>query len=89
MIEVKGLRAAGEVWMVDLSIHEGVYRIDRYPVRVDNVPLAPEGWTLEQQQRHMQQFVTESVTRHMRRGSLPPRGTRLDGKDVWTAAVTS
>lgn len=74
--------------MVDLSIYDGVYRLDRYPVQVEDVPLPPEGWTVEQQQQHMQQFVTESVTRHMRRGSLPPRGTRLDGKRVWAAVLT-
>lgn len=84
MVKVVKSTPAGESWQVELSVHGGVYQMDSYPVRVEHVPLAPDTWDSAAQDARMQQFVLAQVARHMRRGSLPPRGTRLDGREVWT-----
>lgn len=84
MLKVVKTTPAGESWQVELSVYDGVYRMDRYPVRVEHVPLAPDALDVAGQEARMQQFVVAQVMRHMRRGSLPPRGTRLDGRAVWT-----
>jgi hypothetical protein len=83
VVRVLDIKEAGDVWVVDLSIYEGVYRLDRYPVRVEGVPLPPADLPEADRRRVMGEFVTDAVMRHMRRGSLPPRGTRLDGAAVW------
>lgn len=83
MVEVREIQPQGETWAVDLKVFDGVYRLDRYPVRVEDVPLPPEGLSEDRQRELMGRFVVKRVTHHMRRGSLPPRGTRLDGGQVW------
>lgn len=84
MVEVRTIIERGDAWEVELAIREGVYRLDRYPVRVEDVPAAPAGWDDRARERHVAAFVVDQVSRHMRRGSLPPRGTRLDGSGVWS-----
>ncbi len=88
MLKVVKMTPEGENWEVELSVYDGVYQMDRYPVRVERVPLAPDGLDAAAQHDRMTQFVLTEVMRHMRRGSLPPRGTRLDGRAVWTWAPT-
>ena len=83
MVRVVSTQGAGDVWHVELSIQEGVYHIEQYRVRVEGVPLAPADLSPDERERVMSEFVTVEVQRHMRRGSLPPRGTRLDGSAVW------
>lgn len=83
MVKVVKMTPAGESWQVELSVYDGVYQMDRYPVRVEHVPLAPAALDSAAQEARMRQFVLIQVMRHMRRGSLPPRGTRLDGRPVW------
>ncbi|MCL8208803.1 MAG: hypothetical protein K6V97_12140 [Actinomycetia bacterium] len=84
MVEVRTIVERGDAWEIELAIREGVYRLDRYPVRVEEVPAPPAGWDEAAQKRQIAAFVVDRVARHMRRGSLPPRGTRLDGSAVWT-----
>jgi AcrR family transcriptional regulator len=86
MVDVVKVTQRGDAWEVDLKIREGVYRLDQYPVRVENVPLPPTDLAPAEQERRMAAFVVQQVTQHMRRGSLPPRGTRLDGSTVWERA---
>ena len=84
MVEVRQVVERGDAWEVELAIREGVYRVDRYPVRVEEVPRAPADWDEAAQKQHVAAFVVDHVVRHMRRGSLPPRGTRLDGSAMWS-----
>jgi hypothetical protein len=86
MVKVVSITALGELWRVDLFVHDGVYRLDRYPVTVEHVPLPPADLSAEQRDRVLGDFVLQAVSAHMRRGSLPPRGTRLDGREVWRGA---
>ncbi len=83
MVKVATMTPMGESWQVELSVYDGVYQMDRYPVRVEHVPLPPAGWDEAAREEHMGRYVLTHVLRHMRRGSLPPRGTRLDGRAVW------
>jgi hypothetical protein len=83
MVKVAKTTPSGDTWLVELQVYDGVYRMDRYPVRVEHVPLPPEGASPDEQSQRMGEFVLTTVQRHMRRGSLPPRGTRLDGREVW------
>lgn len=71
-------------WLLDLEVKEGVYHKDHYPVRVVDVPLAPAGWDIRQQEEQMRRFVLDRVHEHMRSGALPPRGTQLNGEEAWT-----
>jgi hypothetical protein len=86
MVKVISTTALGELWRVDLFVHDGVYRLDRYPVTVEHVPLPPADLSPEQREAVLGEFVLKAVSAHMRRGSLPPRGTRLDGREVWRGA---
>ena len=86
MVKVVKITPGGESWQMELSVYGGVYQMDSYTVRVEHVPLAPDVWDSAAQDARMQQFVLAQVARHMRRGSLPPRGMRLDGREVWTWA---
>jgi hypothetical protein len=83
MVEVVRITAEGDAFEAELKIREGVYRLDAYTVRVERVPLPPAGLQAEEQRRRMVRFVERQITRHLRRGSLPPRATRLDGSAVW------
>ncbi len=82
MIAVQSIREDEGQWTVVLKVEEGVYRLPAYPVRVENVPRPPEGWTPEAVSERIGRYVQERVTIHMREGSLPPRGTRLDARQL-------
>ena len=82
MIQVTRVRPQGEHWLVTLRVNEGVYRLADYPVRVECVPRPPAGMTEEAVKARIGAFVVERVEHHMRNGSLPPRGTRLDASDL-------
>jgi len=82
-VVVNQVTQEGEIWMADLSIHYGVYRREHYPVRLVDVPRAPEGWTEDRQRQRIAQFVTEQVMTHMRKGSLPPRGVQIHAPALW------
>lgn len=85
MVELLSLEQREDAWEATLRIREGVYRLDRYPVIIEHVPTPPPDWDAARQREHLAAYVREAVTRHFRRGSLPPRGTRLDGSAVWEA----
>lgn len=89
MVKVVKMTPMGESWQVELSVYDGVYQMDRYPVKVEHVPLPPAALDGAAREDHMGRYVLTHVMRHMRRGSLPPRGTRLDGREVWQWAPTS
>lgn len=82
-INVRSVTQTDTYWLVQLAVHEGVYQIDQYPVRVVDVPSAPADWDGERQQQQVGEFVLHSVREHMRSGALPPKGTRLKGDAVW------
>jgi hypothetical protein len=82
VIRVNQVRQEGEHWLVTLQVHEGVYRLPSYPVRVENVPRPPVEMAEETVKICIGEFVVSRVEQHMREGSLPPRGTRLDGRDA-------
>jgi hypothetical protein len=86
MVELVALEQRGDAWEATLRIREGVYRLDRYPVIIEHVPAPPPDWDAQRQRERLAAFVQEAVTRHFRRGSLPPRGTRLDGSAIWEHA---
>lgn len=85
-ITVNRVEQKGEHWHVDLRVYEGVYRKDHYPVTVVEVGLPPSGWTAEQQQAWLGEWVLQAVREHMRSGALPPTGMRLNGEAVFQAA---
>jgi hypothetical protein len=87
VVEITELKAQGDIWEATLKVREGVYRLDRYAVRVEGVPLPPAGMDEAAQEERVRAFVLARMTRHMRRGSLPPRATRLDGSTVWETPV--
>lgn len=82
-IDVIEIEPGDEAWRVDLKVYEGVYKKDRYSVRVVDIPRPPVDWTLDQQKNAVMGYVRHEVTQHMRRGSLPPTGMQLDGEKVW------
>jgi hypothetical protein len=49
---------------------------------VENVPRPPENLSADEVADLVGRYVLERVTTHMREGSLPPRGTRLDGRGL-------
>ncbi len=86
-IEILEVETGDEAWRVDLKVYEGVYKKDRYAVRVVDIPRPPAEWTLDQQKAAMTDYVRHEVTQHMRRGSLPPTGMQLDGQKVWQREI--
>ncbi|AUW94454.1 MAG: hypothetical protein C7B44_05890 [Sulfobacillus thermosulfidooxidans] len=82
-VEVLALKAQNDYWTVELSVFEGVYRKERYVVRVVDVPKAPSSLSDQDQETRMKEFVLDQVKRHMRRGSLPPTGMQVEGVHVW------
>lgn len=82
MIRVNQVRQEGEHWLVTLQVHDGVYRLPAYPVRVEHVPRPPAEMAEEAVKTCIGEFVVSRVEQHMRNGSLPPRGTRLDARDL-------
>jgi hypothetical protein len=82
VIRVKQVRQDEEHWTVQLQVEDGVYRLPAYPVRVENVPRPPENLSVDEVADLVGRYVLERVTTHMREGSLPPRGTRLDGRGL-------
>jgi hypothetical protein len=72
----------GEHWLVTLRVDDGVYRLDSYPVRVERVPRVPDSMAEDEVKTRIGTFVVARVEQHMRNGSLPPRGTRLDAQDL-------
>ncbi len=88
-VDILAVVQQGEVWVVTLKVHEGVYKKDEYRVRVSDVPLPPASMTRDNQENTMKAYVLEQVTKHMRRGSLPPTGMQIDGRNVWHTETTS
>ncbi len=82
-IDILGIEPGEEAWHVDLRVFEGVYRKERYTVRIVDVPRAPDGWSLDRQKEVVGEHVSYEVTQHMRRGSLPPTGMQIDGEELW------
>ncbi|HBQ94627.1 MAG: hypothetical protein M1294_05125 [Firmicutes bacterium] len=91
-VQILSVVQQGELWVITLKVYEGVYRKDAYTVRVVDTPLPPAEMDHETQENIMKTFVLGQVTKHMRRGSLPPTGMQIDGRNVWeteTASTTS
>jgi hypothetical protein len=82
VIRVNEVTRQGEHWLVTLRVDDGVYRLASYPVRVERVPRAPDDMTEDEVKTRIGMFVLGRVEHHMRNGSLPPRGTRLDAQDL-------
>jgi hypothetical protein len=82
VIRVQQVSRDGEHWLVTLRVEDGVYRLPSYPVRVERVPRPPEHMEPEAVEDRIGAFVVSRVEHHMRNGSLPPRGTRLDARDL-------
>ncbi|WP_020374634.1 hypothetical protein [Sulfobacillus thermosulfidooxidans] len=88
-LEVLSVSHQEDVWLVTLKVYEGVYKKDEYIVRVVDVPLAPSSLDDASQIAVMKAFVLDQVTKHMRRGSLPPTGMQIEGQHVWEVKTTS
>jgi hypothetical protein len=85
-ITVVETQSEGDRWMVYLAVAEGVYRWDRYPVRLTRVAAPPAGLSEAEQREIVSQWTVQHVRRHMRSGALPPTGMLLTATDIWQAA---
>jgi hypothetical protein len=82
-IQVNHVEQADDMWLCDLSVRFGVYAREHYPVRLVEVPTPPPGMDLDAQKQRIADFVVQEVLRHMRRGSLPPKGVQIRAERVW------
>jgi hypothetical protein len=74
MITVDRATWTGREWVFDVGVHEGVYRMARYPVHLTYLGPLPEGPDRERHQAHLRAIVERVVAIHVRKGALPPRG---------------
>lgn len=85
-ISVEEVKGEGDRWTLWLSVREGVYRLDRYPVRLIRVEYPPAGLSEADQRRIVSEWTLRQVRQHMRSGALPPTGMLLTADDLWHAA---
>ncbi|MBX5466317.1 MAG: hypothetical protein K6U14_02315 [Firmicutes bacterium] len=88
-IRINQVELSGEHWVVDVAVHEGVYRKDHYPVTVVEVPAPPPGFAPDKVRQAVAEFVAHAVRDHMRSGALPPTGMRIRGEGVFAAPLST
>ena len=82
-VRVNAIMQEEELWLADMTIRFGVYSKAHYPVRLVDVPRAPVNMSREDQTKLLSAFIMHDVIRHMKKGSLPPKGVQISGEHVW------
>lgn len=68
MIQVDSIQWVHDAWEVRSRIHEGVYSLQDYPVRITHLAYTDN----PEVQRALKTVVWALLERHMRRGAVPP-----------------
>lgn len=74
MVKVRSVVWDNEAWEIQFEIHEGVYHLDNYPVRITHLGHSErEGFTAA-----LETVATGLLRMHMRRGAVPPHAVVIN-----------
>ncbi|PSR21841.1 MAG: hypothetical protein C7B45_09120 [Sulfobacillus acidophilus] len=74
MVKVRSVGWRDEAWEIHFEIHEGVYRLDDYPVRITHLGRSEA----EQYINDVATVATGLLRMHMRRGAVPPHAVVIN-----------
>ena len=76
MVTVQRVSWEQGAWAILVNVQTGVYQLTSYPLRITHLPYRDDP-TVQQALGALGTFL---ITRHMRRGALPPHGTVVNGQ---------
>ena len=74
MIQVDSIEWVHDAWEVRSRIHEGVYQLQDYPVRITHLAYTDD----TEVQNAVKTVALGLLERHMRRGAVPPHAMVMD-----------
>ncbi|MDA8205407.1 MAG: hypothetical protein M0Z36_05010 [Thermaerobacter sp.] len=74
MVRLQSIDWVRDAWELRFLVHEGVYQLDGYPVRISHLAFTRD----EREREALGTVVTSLLQRHMRRGAVPPHAMVLD-----------
>lgn len=74
MIAIRSVSWVHEAWELTFTIHEGVYWIDKYPLRITHLAYSDDLNTID----GLSQVALALLQSHMRRGAVAPHAMVLD-----------
>ncbi|MCL5972182.1 MAG: hypothetical protein M1499_06440 [Firmicutes bacterium] len=76
MIAVHRVSWEQGAWVILVNVQTGVYQLISYPLRITHLPYSDDP-TVQQALGALGIYL---ITRHMRRGAIPPHGTVVNGQ---------
>ncbi|PSR21966.1 MAG: hypothetical protein C7B45_08735 [Sulfobacillus acidophilus] len=83
MIQVDSLQWVHNAWEAHSRIHEGVYQLQDYPVRITHLAYTDD----PDVQNALKTVVGALLQRHMRRGAVPPHAMVMNWSRVRTICL--
>lgn len=78
MVKVRSVAWHDEAWEIHFEIHEGVYRLDDYPVRITHLGRSDAPGFADD----VGVVATGLLRMHMRRGAVPPHAVVINWSRV-------